>query len=59
MINIGDLTKEFILRLWDDIQLWRLRREYAKATESIKHLILDRKEIKQKIQNIESYYEVK
>ncbi len=57
MIKGGDLIKEFIIRLWDDIQLWRLRRQYGKLLENIKHQLLDKKEIALKIKNIEAYYE--
>lgn len=56
MINPGDLIKEFVIRLWDDISLWRLRRQYAKILESIKHQILIKREIQLKIKNIEAYY---
>lgn len=58
MNNIDELTKEFLMRIWDDIQLWRLRRQYARITEDLRHLMVTRKEIKRKIQNIEAYYEV-
>ena len=58
MINPGDLVKEFILRIWDDITLWRYRRQYAKLTESLHHLITSRKLLAKKIRNIEAYYEL-
>ena len=58
MYNIGVVTKEFLMRIWEDIQLWRRRRQYARITEDLRHLMVTRKEIKRKIQNIEAYYEV-
>jgi len=56
MNNPGSLVKEFLYRMYDDTLLWKYRREHRKLTETIKHQILSRKLVEEKIKEIEDYY---
>ena len=56
MNNPGFLIKEFLYRIYDDILLWKYRREVQKLSESIEHQLVTRKAVKKKIAEIEDYY---